>query len=51
MTKIDFIKMLEDYPDDIIIKILNSEKQLFVTVVDKCQIGDGLCLLYDDKSK
>lgn len=51
MTKKEFLEMLAKYPDndDIIIKILNPEKQGFVPVKESCLVGNALLLLYDDK--
>ena len=49
MTKKELLEMLAKYPDDMIIKILNPEKQEFVPVKDSCQVGNALLLLYDDE--
>lgn len=49
MTKKEFLEMLAKYPDDMIIKILNPEKQKFVPVKESYQVGNALLLLYDDK--
>jgi len=51
MTKKEFLEMLAKYPDndDIIIKILNPEKQGFVPVKESCLVGNALLLLYDDE--
>ena len=49
MTKKEFLEMLAKYPDDMVIKILNPEKQKFVPVKESHQVGNALLLLYDDK--
>ena len=51
MTKKEFLEMLANSSDndDIIIKILNPEKQEFVPVKESCLVGNALLLLYDDK--
>lgn len=51
MTKKEFLEMLANSSDndDIIIKILNPERQEFVPVKESCLVGNALLLLYDDK--